>query len=227
MAKYLGLLTSDIRGKIGGTVFSRSRGGSTIKAKTTPRHPGSVGQIQQQTTMSNANAAWKLLTTANRTTWAVQAAATIWSNSLGGTYSPTAQQLWCQAYSNGALIAGVPPAVFPATYTPAQPIAFAGCRSIGTDLQLTVFPTSGAYTGGVLFFASHIVPPTVGYFKTLPRRFMNNSPTGGSADIGAAYRLAYGAQPQPGSILPVRCIPYVAGAYISGTPFIALVNVTS
>lgn len=227
MAKYLGLITSDIRGKIGGMVFSRSRGGSTLKAKTTPRHPGSVGQMMQQSTMSNANAAWKIMSAADRTTWAVQAAATIWSNSLGGTYSPTAQQLWCQAYSNAALLATVPPSTFPATFTPAQPIAFAGVTSSGSDLQLTVYPTSGAYTGNVLFFASHIVPPTVGYFKTLPRRFMNESASGGTANIANAYKNAYGAMPQPGSYLPIRAIPFVGSAFISGTPFLALLNVIS
>lgn len=75
---------TDARGSIGGTTFSRGRGGNIARARTKPCNPRSTRQSARR-----ANQAWiakywsSTLTEQERTDWRAYAAGTGWTNRLG------------------------------------------------------------------------------------------------------------------------------------------------
>ncbi len=76
----------DARGSIGGTVFSRNRGGAYIRARTAPINPNTPRQGLVRADLSNVVALWSdSLSQANRDQWGVYAAAIPRVNRLGET----------------------------------------------------------------------------------------------------------------------------------------------
>ncbi len=76
----------DARGSIGGTVFSRNRGGAYMRARTTPINPNTPRQGLVRADLSNVVALWSdSLSQANRDQWGVYAAAIPRTNRLGET----------------------------------------------------------------------------------------------------------------------------------------------
>lgn len=225
MAKYIGLLSSDARGKVGGIVMSRSRAGTTLKAKTIPKAPHSVGQRAAQSVLAAAIGVWRSLNVAQQTTWSVFAATITWSNSLGGTYSPTGQQLWTQAFINAARFGTQPPGTFPTGYMPPPPITSVDLTTSGTDMLLTAYTTEGAYDGYLLAFGSMNVPIGTNYTSTRARVYLGQCTTGNEINLYDLYFGRYGLTPQPGYNLPIRLVPTSATAFISGTIFAAQVEI--
>lgn len=94
----LGPAVADIRGKIGGTIFSRSRSGATARAFTSPVQPVSSKRAARNAAMSLYASAWqRTLSTAERALWNERAAVTQLSNRLGESYKPTGMNLYVRA----------------------------------------------------------------------------------------------------------------------------------
>lgn len=64
-----GALLVDMRGKSGGTVFSRNRGGAYSKNKVTPLNPKTSYQQVQRNALSARSGAWRSITAENRRSW--------------------------------------------------------------------------------------------------------------------------------------------------------------
>jgi len=79
----LGAIASDIRGSIGGTVFSRNGGGAYAKQRVCPTNPNTAGQQLMRSVMSSMIAAWAALSAAVRSAWAVYATNVTLPNRLG------------------------------------------------------------------------------------------------------------------------------------------------
>lgn len=60
---------ADMRGKLGGGVFSRNRGGSYIRTKVTPVNPQSLAQGLVRSRLTNLSQAWRGLTAQQRESW--------------------------------------------------------------------------------------------------------------------------------------------------------------
>ena len=75
---------ADMRGSIGGTVFSRTRFGATARNRTTPVDPGTSFQMEVRAIMGQVrDAFYNTLTAAQRTAWTQYANNVSMSNRLG------------------------------------------------------------------------------------------------------------------------------------------------
>jgi len=64
-----GALVVDGRGKIGGHVASKNRGGAYLRTKVTPSNPSTLAQTLVRTIFAVISTAWSLLTSAQRASW--------------------------------------------------------------------------------------------------------------------------------------------------------------
>jgi hypothetical protein len=100
----LGAIVTDIRGKLGGTVFSRGGGGSIVRNWTKPTNPRSNRQEVNRAAISSITYRWnKTLTQDQRDDWNTYAANTPWVNSLGQAIVMTGIAAFVRL--NGALLA--------------------------------------------------------------------------------------------------------------------------
>lgn len=224
--RYIGTISSDARGKLGGMVATRARNGTNFKAHAAPVNPRSVYQQVQRATMAAAVSAWKAIGATNQLRWGVLAAQYLYTNSLAQTYRPSGLQLWVQAYVNSSLAGTTLPA-----YAPSTPPSFYSVSSIilnntGTVLSLSLFYVFGAYTGYATFSASSVLSPTINYTKNIRRRPMGAAHAASYNDITSAWTKAYGALPPVGSLVSVRVVSMDSGTSISGTPLAYLATVT-
>lgn len=105
MAKIkFGAFLTDMRGKVGGTIFSRNKGGAYTKNKVTPLNPQTHGQQVQRQRLSAFAQAWRELTDAQRTGWNEGAGDFPLVNVFGDTYTLAGNMLYNQLNLNLAKI---------------------------------------------------------------------------------------------------------------------------
>lgn len=223
MAKYLGTITSDMRGKFGGLVASRARSGVTLKATAAPRQTGSQLQSNQRVRFAAALYAWRNLTGAEMAGWGTGALALLWTNSLGVTYTPTGLQLWQQAWVNADLLGTTPPATYSGTPSTIVPVVDAALTGSAGAYDLTVSPSSGSYTGAWLGFLSTIIPVSRIYTKSIARKCCGGNLAGDLVVLGSAFEAIWGPLPAPGPLVSVRIMPVQPTTFVSGTPFIGTI----
>ena len=109
-------------GRVGGTIFSRNRGGSYVRNGSIPSKVTSEKALNAKSYLSLASQAWSALTAAQRLSWNTWAASKTVTNRLGRSISLNGQN-WYVALNTRLLAAGesqisVPPAdVAPAGVT--------------------------------------------------------------------------------------------------------------
>lgn len=110
----LGGGVADIRGSIGGTVFSKNRYGSYARNRTIPVDPGSTAQTKIRAVMGQVRDAWfNTLTTAQRAAWATYAANVQVQNRLGESITLTGWNMFsrtnaCLVYNDYDIVAAAP-----------------------------------------------------------------------------------------------------------------------
>lgn len=82
LVKY-GPLAAAVSGKIGGTVFSRNRGGAYLRTWAMPANPQTSFQTNIRTILSQLSSDWRTLTDAQRMQWAVWASQNPITNAIG------------------------------------------------------------------------------------------------------------------------------------------------
>lgn len=84
--KY-GAIVVDVRGSIGGTVFSRNGSGAIGRARVKPVNPNTPAMQRAKNFFSAASSIWNggLITEAQRIAWRTYAAGVKWTNKLGET----------------------------------------------------------------------------------------------------------------------------------------------
>ncbi len=81
---------TDIRGKLGGNVFTKARNGSTLRIKVKPGNPRSASQTTVRSLMTSGARAAKALSGANHTLWVTYAATQVQHNRVtGAAFSPS------------------------------------------------------------------------------------------------------------------------------------------
>lgn len=110
----LGGGVSDIRGSIGGTVFSKNRYGSYARNRTIPVDPSTTAQQKIRSTMGQVRNAWfNVLTSAQRAAWAVYATNVTMVNRLGQDITLTGYNQFVRTatnllYNDLAIVADAP-----------------------------------------------------------------------------------------------------------------------
>lgn len=162
---------TEIRGSIGGTVFSRNRYGAIARARTVPVDPGTANQMAVRALMGQARAAFfDTLTAVQRAAWDVYADNVAWTNRLGQTVHLTGYNMYCR--TNICLLNAGMDAVAdaPTDYSlagqdgslVATVTAAANGISVAFDDNLDWLDETG---GGLLVFESRPQNPGINYFK--------------------------------------------------------------
>lgn len=167
----LGGGVADIRGSIGGTVFSRNRYGAYMRNRTIPIDRGTIAQVKIRAIMGHIRDAWfSALTTAQKAAWDTYAANVNVVNRLGETTNLTGWNMFCRTaamlmYNDLAIIEDAPTTFSLAeqdgtiTITPddsSQNIA------IAFDEALAWAKETGAY---LAVYVSPPQNPTVNFYK--------------------------------------------------------------
>jgi hypothetical protein len=118
MAKIgLGVVVAQIRGKVGGGVFTRAKNGATLRVRVTPSNPNTAAQSSVRANLSAAATAFKALTSGQLQDWVDYANGITRSNPIAGaSYHPSAISVFVGLASKflqvnpGGTIPVVPPA---------------------------------------------------------------------------------------------------------------------
>lgn len=114
MAKFTpGPFVSQVSGSIGGTTFSRNRGGPYTRARAIPVTSTTPAAIATKARLQNASVSWQNLTAGQRTAWAFWATANPVTNTLGNSITLTGQQAYVGNHTRMALAAIVTPLTSP------------------------------------------------------------------------------------------------------------------
>lgn len=107
MAKVkFGMMMTDARGKIGGQVFSKNRGGAYVRTKVTPSNPQTADQVAQRALLAENSQAWRSLTEAQRLAWNSSVSNFSSTNVFGDIVNPTGANLHTKLNINTALVSG-------------------------------------------------------------------------------------------------------------------------
>jgi hypothetical protein len=136
----LGSIASDIRGSIGGTVFSRNGGGAYAKQRIKGTNPNTAGQQLVRSIVSGFWLAWSLLTAAVRTDWATYAANITLVNRLGDNINISGYNMYCRTKAIIERLGLTMPAAAPTTM--ALP---------SSDPSIAVTPSAGGKTLSITF----------------------------------------------------------------------------
>lgn len=161
-------------GSIGGTVFSRNRGGQYVRTRAIPVNTNTSQQQAVRSVLSNLAVVWgNTLTQAQRDAWANYAANTPVVNALGQQSFLTAQQWYIKANTarvvNGKTRIDAGPIVMGlAILTPISIVA-SGTTTLTVSFTNTD-PWAIAVNGHLFIYASRPTNPTINNLKG-PYRF--------------------------------------------------------
>lgn len=98
MALIKSSLLADIRGSIGGTTYSRNRGGSYARNRTVPINPQSANQERARSSLSDWSTYWSnSLNNTQRAAWNQFAETVVAVNVLGESITYTGQQMFIRS----------------------------------------------------------------------------------------------------------------------------------
>lgn len=226
LVKWSGIAITDGRGKVGGSVLSKSKAGATVRNKVTPINRRTGAQSAVRAVFTSFSQLFRTLTDSQITAWNVAAAAGFTTtNIFGDTIKKSGSMLYNSLNVNLVIAGGTaisnPPdsADTPAGIMAISPTATAGTGPVNVNVSfvggavvvpaentLVVYATP-AMSNGVRFVKSQLRILT-----TLPAA--TNTST---SNLYSAYTAKYGS-PLAGQniVLAVQTINSVSG--IAGTP---------
>jgi hypothetical protein len=205
--KYIGLISSDARGKDGGNVASRNRFGTYLRAHVSPVQPRTTSQVANRNAFGAISSAWRGLTAAEVQGWNTLASTVTFKDTLGSSYNPTGAQLFMLMSRNlirngGSANANAPVAIpaIPALLTLTPTITVTGGAVTAISLAFTPTPVP---TGVAMFiYASKSVSTGISFVSPSQYRFM--VAVAAAADSPEAlltpYTTVFGTPPITGKI---------------------------
>lgn len=193
MAKIkFGALMTDARGKLGGHVFSKNRGGAYLRTKVTPSNPQTEDQQANRSLLGYLAQQWSILTEAQRATW--NAAVGDWktTNIFGDSVNPSGKSLFTSLNKNllnvgGSLMVDAPAKV---------QMAIVGLTGVTVDISsTTITPAINAVGAGfeVVVSATPSLSQGTTFVKNRLRSiYKANGASIVAADIYTAYVAKYG-----------------------------------
>lgn len=142
------LATTDIRGSVGGQVYTKGRSGHTLRARIKPHNPRSTRQSAARANMAEVSRQAQAFNSTELAAWKAYAdSITLHNRVSGAAYKPS----WIQAYNALAIpYLGMNPSGTPPTTPPAAP--FTGdtitVTAAGASGKIT-FTGSAASTAGI------------------------------------------------------------------------------
>lgn len=145
-----GSIVTDGRGKIGGHVASKNRGGAYLRTKSTPVNPQSALQVAVRALLTLLSQGWRALTSAQRAAWEAAVENFKSTNVFGDIKTPSGINLYVRLNANirtgGGTIIPSPPAL---TASPSSitltPAAAAGAATFSIVFAASPVPANQAY----------------------------------------------------------------------------------
>ena len=149
MAKIAyGAAVSNIRGKVSGTIFSKSRSGPTLKAYAVPKNPRTQAQTTSRSNFARASAQYAALTQTQKDGWADYAAGLTYTDHVSGeTYTPTGSNVFTGLASKFLQVnpAGTIPVATPPSHFTGDTVTVTATGGSGK----LIFTANAANTEGV------------------------------------------------------------------------------
>lgn len=171
MAKFLpGPAIAEIRGSIGGTVFSRNRYSAYTRNRTIPTVSTTPPAMLAKARMTAATQAWQSLTSTARASWTQWALSNPVSNSLGQQQALTGHVAFVQHHIRSQIAGQAAPTQAPTAAPPPPLASLVLSADIGTgtfDITYTVTPLAAA--DRIWLFGAIVSSAGISYVKNLYR----------------------------------------------------------
>jgi len=217
MKAKFGMIVVEGRGKIGGHVASRNRGGAYFRTKVTPVNPSTIYQQESRNLMASRSQAWRALTQTQRDAWNAAVDDFQRTDIFGDIRKPSGQNLFVliniNRINSGAAALLIPPV----PTAPPPVIATSATIAVGTTDFDVAFTGSGGATDHIHVWATDGMSPGISYAKNR-FRFIGSvaANTASPLDIWALYLARFGA-PTVGQKVMVQLVG-VASTGQQGVP---------
>lgn len=195
MKALFGSLLVDGRGKLGGHVYSKNRGGSYVRTKVTPVNPQTAAQNDVRTNFTSISQAWRALTAIQQAAWNAAVDNFKTTNVFGSLKTPSGAQLYMRLnrhlHTIGIASISTPPA--PSTTT--APTSVSVTTSVAGnqfDVAFAATPVPAGYK--LVIRATNLQSPGITFMKNRYRVIKVIDAAGASpADIYTEYTTKFGA----------------------------------
>ena len=225
----LGAIVSDIRGSIGGTVFSRNRYGAYAKERTAPVQPRTSKQTAVRNLFASLTSAWRDLTTGQKVAWNTTGSLIPTVDRLGTTRFLSGAQTFVRVNmvrdSVGLAVSNLPP-----TSAVVFNITAASTLAHATTNSVVITPTSTGTASDYyqVFCSAPLSPGTTFVGKSQYRLLLVDAGDSATLDVSTAYTAQFGTMGalQIGQRIFVKLVPVNAEG-VPGTPLVSFTTLVA
>lgn len=193
MKLKFGALVVAGRGKIGGHVASRNRGGAYLRTKVTPVNPATLSQQGVRNRFSGISSGWRGLTEAQRTAWNQCVCDFAKTDIFGDIRNPTGFNLYQRLNNNLVNISKAQITVPPLVEAVDANVTLSIAASEGGGTVTVTYTDAIAADHSVLVFATQAVSPGVNFVKSEYRQiYVMVAADVTPFEIGAEYETKFG-----------------------------------
>lgn len=229
--KYIGLLSSDARGKVGGNVASRNRYGTYMRAHVSPVQPRTPRQQANRQTFGSLSSQWRAQSAAQQAGWQTLASTVVFRDQLGQTYNPSGAQLFLMlarilTQQNGATTIPSLPQALPSLPS-IESISPSITVASGAVTAISVAMNPGPPIGNTYFiYASKVVGLGVNFIAPSLFRYLTNvnDNSANPVQLLTEYTTVFGAPATTGKIgFKFRVVDAITGYY--GSDILAIATI--
>jgi len=193
MAKIkFGMMMTDARGKLGGQVFSKNKGGAYVRTKVTPANPQTADQTTRRALFASISAGWSGLTAAQIAAW--NEAVESWKSTdiFGDLLAPTGKELYQRLNNQLQVVGGSALTTPPAKVElPNAPVTACAVAIAGSTVTFTgQHTTTGTYFQ--VFATTQLSAGTKFVKNKLRQIYAVDCASIVAADIYSAYTAKFG-----------------------------------
>ncbi len=227
MAKVkFGAMMTDARGKLGGQVFSKNRGGAYLRTKVTPVNPQTASQQEVRNRLTAFSQGFRSLTLAQIMSWNSAVVDFQTTDIFGDLKKPTGLNLYVKLNSNidqaGGAAIDTPPNIGDTANSPAVMTAMTATAVGGGAISVVFAPTPVAADNALVLYATRPLSAGKNFVKNEFRQIAV-IPAAGTSPYSAttAYTTKFGAvaagQKIVFRIVPINKLSGIQGAAIEAT----------
>lgn len=236
LVKWSGIAVTDGRGKVGGSVLSKSRSGATVRNKVTSVNRKSSGQSYARALLTAFTQNWRVLTQSQRNEWIAAANnGYTTTNIFGDVVKKSGINLYIalniilQIIEEAAITSPPSPDAVPAPLYGSAVAADVSATELFLDLNFgggtpTVIPADTA----VIVYATPKLSPGVSFVRSQLRllTYLPSTTDTATQNLWSAYTAKYGA-PAVGDniVFAVQAVSNVGG--VAGTPIQAPIEIAA
>lgn len=213
MKAEMGMMMTNVSGKLGGQVATKGRNGLNIRTKVKPINRRTTSQVDVRSLLATVSQAWKGLTDAQRNAWTSAAQNFTHTNNFGQKFKPTGKNFFTEINLN-LIIVGSAQVTSPPATTPPIGLTALTALSAGAGLLTASFAaTPIAAANKAVVSATRGLSPGVAFVGKQYRQIQVFPAASATPfDLTAAYTTKFGA-PVTGSrvFIRVKIIETVSG----------------